>query len=65
MQFALHAFAESSESAGLLLVAPLPEPALDGPHIPVELLGQALQPLLIWVLVRHNEPSIMAQKTKV
>lgn len=49
----LHAFTEPGESAGLLLVAALSEPALDGPHVPVELLGQTLQPLLIWVLARQ------------
>lgn len=48
--FGSHAFAESGQGAGLLLVAPLSEPALDGPHVPVELLGQALQPLLIRML---------------
>lgn len=52
MQSGLHALAESGQNAGLLLVAPLSEPALDGAHVPVELLGQALQPLLIWVLER-------------
>lgn len=49
-RFALHAFAEPGQSARLLLVAALPEPALDGPHIPVQLLGQAFQSLLIWML---------------
>lgn len=45
-----HAFAEAGQGAGLLLVATLSEPALDGPHVPVELLGQALQSLLIRML---------------
>lgn len=49
-RFASHAFAEAGQGAGLFLVAALPEPALYGPHVPVELLGQALQPLLIWML---------------
>ena len=54
----LHAFTEAGESAGLLLVAALSEPALDGPHVPVELLGQALQPLLVRVLARQGERSV-------
>lgn len=53
-----HAFTESGERAGLLLVAALSEPALDGPHVPVELLGQALQPLLIRVLAREDTRSV-------
>lgn len=52
--FALHAFTEPGERAGLLLVPTLSEPALDGPHVPVQLLGQALQSLLIWVLTRQD-----------
>lgn len=53
-RFALHAFTEPGQSAGLLLVAALPEPALYGPHIPVQLLGQAFQPLLIWMLATQG-----------
>lgn len=54
MWFGSHAFTEPRKGAGLFLVATLPEPALYGPYIPVELLGQALQPLLIWVLAIQN-----------
>lgn len=50
-----HAFAEPGERAGLLLVAPLPKPALDGPNIPVQLLGEPLQSLLIRVLSYSGE----------
>lgn len=52
---ALHAFTESGERAWLFLVAALSEPSLDGPHVPVQLLGQALQPLFIWVLARQKK----------
>lgn len=58
LQSALHAFTEPGQGTGLLLIAALSEPALDGPHIPVELLGQALQSLLIWVLARQEKQSI-------
>lgn len=53
-RFALHAFAEPGQGTGLLLVAALPEPALYGPHIPVQLLGQAFQPLLVWMLATQG-----------
>lgn len=56
--FGSHAFAEAGQRAGLLLVAPLSEPALDGPHVPVQLLGQALQPLLIRMLGGKGERAL-------
>lgn len=37
-----HALAEARQCARLLLVASMSEPALDGPHVPVQLLGQTL-----------------------
>lgn len=46
----LHAFTELRKSAGLFLVASLSKPTLNAAYIPVQLLGQALQPLLIWML---------------
>lgn len=62
--FGSHAFAEAGQGAGFLLVATLSEPALDGPHVPVELLGQALQPLLIRMLGRGvGEDSLLYPST--
>lgn len=54
VQELLHALTETGQGAGLLLVPALSEPTLDGPNVPVQLFGQALQPLLIWVLRRQN-----------
>lgn len=45
-----HALTEACQRAGFLLVAALSEPALDGAHVPVQLLGEPLKPLLIWML---------------
>jgi len=50
----LHALTELRKSAGLFLVASLSKPALNAAYIPVQLLGEALQPLLIWML-RNRE----------
>lgn len=54
MRVALHALTEPGQGARLLLVAALPEPALYGPHIPVQLLGQAFQPLLVRMLTTQR-----------
>lgn len=46
----LRALTELRKSTGLFLVAPLSKPTLDTTYIPVQLLGEAFQSLLIWML---------------
>lgn len=46
----LHALTEPGQGAGFFLVAPLSKPALNAPNIPVQLLGESFQSLLIGML---------------
>lgn len=46
----LHALAELGVRAGLVLVPAVPEPSLDLPHLPVQLLGEAVQMAGVWAL---------------
>lgn len=46
----LHALAEPGQGAWFFLVASLSKPALNAPHIPVQLLGEPFQTLLIRML---------------
>lgn len=46
----LHALAEPGQGAWFFLVASLSKPALDAPNIPVQLLGEPFQSLLIRML---------------
>lgn len=50
-----HALAEPGQSAGFLLVTPLSKPALNAPNIPVQLLGEPFQSLLIRMLCYGGE----------
>lgn len=52
----LHAFTELPQCAWLLLVASLSKPALNAANIPVQLLGEAFQPLFIRML-RNKVPA--------
>lgn len=46
----LHALAELGVCAGFVLVPAVPEPTLDLPHLPVQLLGEAVQMAGVWAL---------------
>lgn len=50
----LHALAEFSVRAGFILVPAVSEPALDLSHLPVQLLGQAIQMARVWILWRER-----------
>lgn len=46
----LHALAELSVCTGFVLVPAVSEPTLDLSHLPVQLLGQAIQMARVWIL---------------
>lgn len=46
----LHALAELGVRAGFVLVPAVPEPSLDPAHLPVQLLGEAVQMAGVWAL---------------
>lgn len=46
----LHALAKLGVCAGFVLVPAVSEPSLDLPHLPVQLLGKAVQMARIWIL---------------
>lgn len=46
----LQALAELGVRAGFVLVPAVPEPSLDLPHLPVQLLGEAVQMAGVWAL---------------
>ena len=46
----LQNFAELRVCAGLVLVPAVSEPTLDLSHLPVQLLGQAIQMARVWIL---------------
>lgn len=46
----LHALAELGVRAGFVLVPAVPEPSLDLSHLPVQLLGEAVQVAGVWAL---------------
>ena len=50
----LHAFRELFEQAGFILVTPEAKPPLYLPHIPVQLLRESSQLLLVWRLKLNN-----------
>lgn len=51
----LHAFTELGVRAGFVLVPAVPEPSLDLPHLPVQLLGEAVQMAGVWALWVGND----------
>lgn len=59
----LHALTELPKGAGLFLVAPLSEPTLNAAHIPVQLLGEPFQPLLIWMLQNREAQKLFSSST--
>lgn len=51
----LHALAELGVCAGFILVPAVSEPTLDLSHLPVQLLGKAIQMAGVWILCRQRK----------
>lgn len=51
----LHALAEFGVRAGFILVPAVSEPTLDLSHLPVQLLGKAIQMAGVWILCRRRK----------
>lgn len=51
----LHALTKLSVCVGFILVPALSEPSLDLSHLPVQLLGQAIQMTRVWTLSRRRQ----------
>lgn len=61
----LHALTELPKGAGFFLVASLSKPTLNAAYIPVQLLGEAFQPLLIWMLQNREAQKLFSSSTKL
>lgn len=59
----LQNFAELSVCAGFVLVPAVSEPTLDLSHLPVQLLGQAIQMARVWILCGEKKKTQLGLKS--
>lgn len=58
----LHALAKFGVCTGFVLVPAVPEPTLDLSHLPVQLLGEAVQMAGIWILCARKHKTIHSSR---